>query len=88
MIKRILSYSGEYKHYVMLSPLFVTLETAGELALPLLIAKIIDDGIMAGNLSLIYRVGVYMLILALAAVFLGAGGTSPSPTSTTSPPPP
>ena len=74
MIKRILSYSGEYKHYVMLSPLFVTLETAGELALPLLIAKIIDDGIMAGNLSLIYRVGVYMLILALAAVFLGAGG--------------
>ena len=74
MIKRIFSYCGEYKHYVFLSPLFVTLETAGELALPLLIAKIIDDGIMAGNLSVVYRVGVYMLILALAAVFLGAGG--------------
>ena len=38
MIKRIFSYSGEYKHYVFLSPLFVTLETAGELILPLLIA--------------------------------------------------
>ncbi len=74
MIKRIFSYCGEYKHYVFLSPLFVTLETAGELALPLLIAKIIDDGIMVGNLSVVYRVGVYMLILALAAVFLGAGG--------------
>ncbi len=45
-----------------------------ELALPLLIAKIIDDGIMAGNLSLIYRVGVYMLILAPGGGVPGAFG--------------
>ena len=74
MVKRIFSYCGAYKHYVFLSPVFVMLETAGELALPLLIAKIIDDGIMTGNLSVIYRIGLYMLLLAIAAVFLGAFG--------------
>ena len=74
MIKRLFSYAGEYKKYVFLAPLFVILETAGELALPLLIAKIIDDGIMMGNLPMIYRIGVYMVIMAVAAVFLGAFG--------------
>ena len=74
MIKRLFSYAGEYKKYVFLAPLFVILETAGELALPLLIAKIIDDGIMVGNLPMIYRIGVYMVIMAIAAVFLGAFG--------------
>ena len=53
MIKRLFFYAGEYKKYVFLAPLFVILETAGELALPLLIAKIIDDGIMVGNLPMI-----------------------------------
>ena len=70
MVKRIFSYCGAYKHYVFLSPVFVMLETAGELALPLLIAKIIDDGIMTGNLSVIYRIGLYMLLLAIAAVVI------------------
>ena len=31
MVKRIFSYCGAYKHYVFLSPVFVMLETAGEL---------------------------------------------------------
>ena len=95
MVKRIFSYCGAYKHYVFLSPVFVMLETAGELALPLLIAKIIDDGIMTGNLSVIYRIGLYMLLLAIAAVFLGAFGAKfgksaafPLRTSTAFPPPP
>ena len=74
MVKRLFSYAGDYKKYVFLAPLFVVLETAGELALPLLIARIIDDGIMVGNLPMIYRIGVYMLIMAIAAVFLGAFG--------------
>ena len=74
MIKRLFSYAGEYKKYVFLAPLFVILEMAGELALPLLIAKIIDDGIMVGSLPMIYRIGVYMVIMAIAAVFLGAFG--------------
>lgn len=74
MIKRLLSYAGDYKKYIFLAPLFVVLETAGELTLPLLIAKIIDDGIMVGNLPIIYRIGVVMFITAIAAVFLGAFG--------------
>ena len=81
MIKRLFSYAGEYKKYVFLAPLFVILETAGELALPLLIAKIIDDGIMVGNLPMIYRIGVYMVIMAIAAVFLAPSAPSSAPTA-------
>jgi ATP-binding cassette, subfamily B, multidrug efflux pump len=74
MIKRLFSFSGEYKKYIFLAPLFVVLETAGELVLPLLIAKIIDDGIMVGDLPMIYRLGIAMLVMSIASVFLGAFG--------------
>ncbi len=74
MLKRIFSYMGTYKKYVLLSPILVTLETIGELILPLLMAKIIDDGILAGNISLIYRMGLYMILMAIVSVITGAAG--------------
>ncbi len=74
MIRRIFTYTGEYLHYVILSPVLVVLETAGELILPLLMAKIIDDGIMVGNMNVVYRMGVYMIILAICSIFFGAFG--------------
>jgi ATP-binding cassette subfamily B protein len=71
MIKRIFSYSGQYKRYVFLAPLFVIIETVGELVLPLLMANIIDDGIMAGDMGAILRNGGYMLISAAVSVVAG-----------------
>ncbi len=75
MIRRIFSYVGEYKRYVILSPVCVLMEVAGEQALPLLIARIIDYGINAGNLSEIYRMGILMIVMALIAVAFGMAGT-------------
>ena len=73
MIRRIFSYAGDYKRDAILSPIFVVLETGGELLLPLLMAAIIDDGIMAGDLSVVLRMGGIMLILAAFSVFVGIG---------------
>lgn len=72
MIRRIFSYAGEYKRYAILSPIFVMLETGGELVLPLLMAFIIDDGIMKGDMSVVLRMGLYMLLLAIFSVITGA----------------
>ena len=74
MIRRIFSYARQYRRQVILAPISVILETSGELVLPLLMAAIIDRGILAGNLSVVIRMGVYMLLLAVFSVITGAGG--------------
>ncbi len=72
MLKRIFSFTGEYLRYVIFAPLLVVMETVGELILPLLMAKIIDDGILAGNVALIYRMGFYMIVMAVFSTIFGA----------------
>ena len=47
------------------------LELSVELIQPLLIAKIIDDGIIAGNVSVIWTLGEVMMALAFVAFFSG-----------------
>ena len=71
MIRRIFSFARQYKRYVALAPLFVVLETLFELILPLLMGKIIDDGIMAGNLPVIFALGGAMIVMALASTVTG-----------------
>ena len=71
MIRRIFSYSRQYTRYVIGAPLLVMLETAGELVLPLLMATIIDDGILAGNMSVVVRTGIIMIALALLSILTG-----------------
>ena len=77
MIKRIFSFAGEYKRHVFLSPLFVVLETICELLLPLLMAKIIDEGIrnpdLHAGMGVVLRMGGWMVVLAGISLVLGIG---------------
>lgn len=72
MIKRLLSYMGEYKRYAVLSPLFVSVETVCELILPLLMSAMITDGIENGDLHALWRSGVAMLVLSILSLTTGA----------------
>lgn len=70
-MKRILSYLKNYKKEAILAPLFKLLEVVFELAVPLVIASLIDEGIARGDVSLI--VGRSLLLVLLAAIgFLSA----------------
>lgn len=70
-MKRILSYLKKYKKEAILAPLFKLLEVVFELAVPLVIASLIDGGIAGNDVSLI--VGRCLLLVLLAAVgFLSA----------------
>ena len=74
MVKRILQETKEYTRSALLTPVFMILEVAMEMIIPLLIADLVDMGVEAGNLSEIYRIGGYMLICALVGLFGGVMG--------------
>lgn len=70
-MKRILSYLKKYKKEAILAPLFKLLEVVFELAVPLVIASLIDEGIAGGDTPLI--VGRSLLLVLFAAIgFLSA----------------
>ena len=54
MIKILLKQIKQYKKHTALSILFTALEVIIELSIPLLIATIIDEGILSYNMKNIY----------------------------------
>ena len=74
MIKRILRETKEYTRPAILTPVFMILEVAMEMIIPLLVADLVDKGVETGNMSEIYRIGVYMLICAVIGLFGGIMG--------------
>lgn len=71
MLKKLSVYIGKYKKYVLAVPFFVLLDVICELSMPLLMAKIVDQGIPAGDVPFITRTGIYMILLALGAITFG-----------------
>ena len=72
MIKKLIKYVGEYKKPTILTPIFVLLESVMEILIPLLMAKLIDDGIDVGDMGVITNYGVYLLAAALLTMFFGS----------------
>ncbi|SDB28050.1 ATP-binding cassette, subfamily B [Pseudobutyrivibrio sp. YE44] len=74
MVKRILQEIKEYKLSAIITPVFMILEVAMEMIIPLLIADLVDKGIEAGNMKEIYQIGGQMLICAFIGLFGGIMG--------------
>ena len=72
MIKKLLASVREFKLPSFLAPLFVVGEVVIEVIVPLLMADLIDFGIMETNLPYIYKTGVLIVVLCLASLALGA----------------
>ena len=73
MLRRIFSYSGKYKKYFVFAALCITAESLFELLIPLIMADIVDVGVMTGDRTYIFRQGGLMATAALAALLLGIG---------------
>ena len=61
-----------YERYVVGSPLLVIVETICQLIIPLLMARIINEGILKEDMGPIWSSGVLMVVVALAATLTGA----------------
>jgi len=71
MIKKLMSYIGEFKRDTILSPISVTLEVILEVLLPVLMAAVIDHGVEANNMEYVIQMGVVMLIVAMLSLLAG-----------------
>ena len=75
MNKLLRKYLGMYKTQVLLVLIFVALQVVGTLALPTIMANIVDIGLPSGDMSYILKEGGLMLLMSLAQMgaMIGVG---------------
>ena len=71
MIKELTKRIGEYRLKTALTPVMAALEVACEVAIPLVVAALVDKGIDAGDMSMIKRYGIYLVALAFLSLVFG-----------------
>lgn len=74
MIRTLLKEVKEFKRASLITPVFMMLEVIMEMLIPFLMASIIDDGVNAGDIGHIYRVGGLMIVVATIGLFAGVAG--------------
>ena len=74
MLKVLGAQIKEFKKDSLMTPVFMILEVIMEMIIPLLMASIIDDGVNAGNMNHIYKVGTYMVVAAVIGLWAGMMG--------------
>ena len=74
MTKKILSYLKEYKAVAILTPVLMLVEVAMEMEIPRLMARLVDEGINVGDMAVIIKIGLWMLVCAAVGLFGGAAG--------------
>ncbi len=74
MVKTLLKQLREFKLPSVLTPLCMVGEVICEMVIPILMAKIVDDGIYGNNMGVIFRIGGMMIVIAVLGLFAGIGG--------------
>ncbi len=71
MIKKLAGAIRENKRDAILSPVLVSLEVVMEMIIPLLMAKLLDNGINAGDMGYILKIGGALVVCCLASLAFG-----------------
>ncbi len=64
---------GPYRRDVLLAAVCIFIETSLELLIPVLMSVVIDDGVLAGDVAVVWRCGAAMLVCSVASLALGQG---------------
>lgn len=72
MIKILLAQVKEYKKASLLAPITVAFEVILEVAIPFLMALIIDEGVNKGDMDKVIQLGIIMVITAFLSLWMGA----------------
>ena len=67
-MKSLIKYLKDYKKETVLAPLFKMLEASFELMVPLVMAAMIDTGILAGDKPYIIKMGALLVLLAVVGL--------------------
>ena len=60
-----LKYLKKYWLWCILAPIFMLGEVAMDLIQPDMMKEIVDDGVLMGNLSVVFSVGIRMILLVI-----------------------
>ncbi len=71
MIKKILKSVREYKLGSILTVVFISLEVILDVLIPILMTKIIDEGINPKNLNIVFIIGGILVLVALLSLLFG-----------------
>lgn len=71
-IKKLLPYLSKYKLFAILCPLAIICEALLEIRIPLLMAKIVDEGIPSKDITLVMQTGGLMVLMAVLGLIFGA----------------
>ena len=74
MLRTILKEVKEFKRASIATPIYMILEVLMEMLIPFLMASIIDQGVNAGDIHHIYKVGGLMIVAALLGLLAGMAG--------------
>ena len=72
MVKDLTPYLKKYRRASLISPVLMIAEALIEVRIPFLMAKIVDVGIPAKNLSYVLQTGGLMLLMAIISLLCGA----------------
>lgn len=75
MLGRIFSYMGQYRKYAVFAILCVAAESMFELIVPLIMADLLDVGVVNQDRHYIYVKGFQMVVCAVLALILGVGSS-------------
>ena len=71
MIGKLSKSIRQYKKQTILTPLFVAFEVILEVLIPLLMSRIIDEGLSKGNMEVVYITGVILVICSFISLACG-----------------
>lgn len=71
MVKKLSQSIREYKKYSILTPICVAAEVILEIIIPLLMANLIDDGIYGGEMNMVYKIGLELILCAVLSLIFG-----------------
>ncbi len=72
MIKQFVQCIREYKKPTILTPLYVSVEVVIDVIIPLIMASLIDLGISAGDMAMIWRYGILLVVCCGVSLLFGA----------------
>ncbi len=71
MLKKLAASIREYKKISLITPIFTALEVVMEVIIPLLLAKLIDEGVNLGSMPMIYKIGLELILAAVLSLTFG-----------------
>ncbi len=74
-MRKLIGYIGKYKKYAIMTPLVMMGEVLMEILIPLVMAEMIDKGIMGSDVNYTVWMGVLMIVMAIVSLCFGALGS-------------